>query len=428
MPLKKYKKILLPFFLFLFLAASYFLPISNTRASRVDELKDQIKDRNLQIAEIEKEIKKYEQEVENTGKEANTLNNHIKILEAEKKKLAADINLTQNKINAAELNIEKLGIAIGEKEEDIEDKRFILAKILREINDIESASLIEIALSEENFSDFFSNVERVNSLRNGIQENLNELKVIKSAMEMEKKDKENYRKDLGNLQSKYVDQKYLVEVNKSNKNKLLTETKNKEAEYQKRLAEQKAAREQFEADLRKLESQLQFELDPDSIPSAKKGVLRWPLDNVYITQYFGNTEFAKNGAYNGKGHNGVDFRASEGTEIKAALEGEVIAINSKVAYMCQYGKWVLIRHPNGLTTLYAHLSLVPDRIKVGQKVTMGQVIGYSGSTGYSTGPHLHFTVYASKAVQFKEYTCNSGATLTIPVAAYSGYLNPMSYF
>ena len=59
-------------------------------------------------------------------------------------------------------------------------------------------------------------------MRNGIQENLNELKVIKSAMEMEKKDKENYRKDLGNLQSKYVDQKYLVEVNKSNKNKLFT--------------------------------------------------------------------------------------------------------------------------------------------------------------------------------------------------------------
>ena len=91
----------------------------------------------------------------------------------------------------------------------------------------------------------------------------------------------------------------------------------------------------------------------------------------------------------------------------------------------KYGKWVLIRHTNGLTTLYAHLSVVS--VSAGAQVATGDIIGYSGDTGYALGPHLHFTVYASKAVTFKEYTCNSGATLTIPIAAFSGYLDPMLY-
>jgi len=58
-----------------------------------------------------------------------------------------------------------------------------------------------------------------------------------------------------------------------------------------------------------------------------------------------------------------------------------------------YGRWVAVRHPNGLTTLYAHLSLVG--VRVGSSVGRGEIIGYMGSTGLATGPHLHFSVYAT---------------------------------
>ena len=87
--------------------------------------------------------------------------------------------------------------------------------------------------------------------------------------------------------------------------------------------------------------------------------------------------------------------------------------------------WVLVRHGNGLTTLYAHLSSIS--VSKGQSVLTGQLLGHSGNTGYATGPHLHFTVYASDAVQFKQYTCRSGPTVTVPISAYSAYLNPMDY-
>jgi len=95
-----------------------------------------------------------------------------------------------------------------------------------------------------------------------------------------------------------------------------------------------------------------------------------------------------------------------------------------------YGRWVLVRHENGLDTLYAHLSQI--NVTAEESVVGGQVIGYSGQTGYATGPHLHFGVYASTATQImklgdatnKKTSCSEAM---MPIAPLSGYLNPMNY-
>jgi murein DD-endopeptidase MepM/ murein hydrolase activator NlpD len=179
------------------------------------------------------------------------------------------------------------------------------------------------------------------------------------------------------------------------------------------------------------ESKLRYVLDRTKIPAAGKGILSWPLDKVRITQKFGSTAFARGGAYGGKGHNGVDFQAAIGTPVKAALSGTVLVTgNTDVARACySYGKYVLLRHPNGLTTLYAHLSSIA--VSSGQSVGTGDVIGYSGNTGYSTGPHLHFTVYASDAVKVVRMgdvrSSSPCKNVAVPVSAWTGYLNPLEY-
>jgi murein DD-endopeptidase MepM/ murein hydrolase activator NlpD len=111
--------------------------------------------------------------------------------------------------------------------------------------------------------------------------------------------------------------------------------------------------------------------------------------------------------------------------VKAALAGTVLEVNHGAVKYCQYGKWVLVRHGNGLTTLYAHLSEI--NVQKGAAVSTGQTIGRSGDSGYALGPHLHFTVYASSDVSLKQYTCKSGYTVTIPIAPVNAYLNPLSY-
>ena len=114
-----------------------------------------------------------------------------------------------------------------------------------------------------------------------------------------------------------------------------------------------------------------------SAPAASSRGLIWPV-NGPITSPFGMRW--------GKLHPGIDIGAPMGTPIKAAASGRVIL----AAYSGGYGNLVVIDHGNGLATAYAHQSRIA--VSVGQQVGQGQVIGYVGSTGYSTGPHLHFEV------------------------------------
>jgi murein DD-endopeptidase MepM/ murein hydrolase activator NlpD len=151
-----------------------------------------------------------------------------------------------------------------------------------------------------------------------------------------------------------------------------------------------------------------------------------------VTQTFGDTAFARAGAYSGKGHNGVDFRAPIGTELHAVLSGTVIGTGNtdSVRGCYSYGKWILIRHDNGLASLYGHLSVIG--VSSGQHVDTGSIIGYSGQTGYATGPHLHLSIFASQGVQIVKLTQFTGkvtpcANATMPVAPLNAYLDPLQY-
>jgi murein DD-endopeptidase MepM/ murein hydrolase activator NlpD len=112
----------------------------------------------------------------------------------------------------------------------------------------------------------------------------------------------------------------------------------------------------------------------------------WPsADSRYITSLFGTRLHPIYHTY--KTHNGIDIGASYGTNIFAADGGTV----TTSTYSSSYGNYIIINHGNGTSTLYAHMS--SRLVSEGQSVSQGQVIGLVGSTGVSTGPHLHFEVY-----------------------------------
>jgi len=248
------------------------------------------------------------------------------------------------------------------------------------------------------------------------------------------------------LRSQILDQKYLVNRNETITNDLLKKTKNKADNYRKLLKARLAKKEAFEKELTEMESQLKVAINPSSIPPTGSGVLLWPFSNEYmqncksyktalgnincITQYFGNTKFATKNPqiYNGGGHTGLDFRAFFGTPIRAASTGIVEGVGNtdRIKGCYSYGKWILLRHKNGLSTLYAHLSKI--KVDTGESVSLGEVIGYSGQTGYATGPHLHFTVYATQGVKITKFTRSINCkNAYIPIANKKAYLNPLSY-
>lgn len=121
--------------------------------------------------------------------------------------------------------------------------------------------------------------------------------------------------------------------------------------------------------------------------SLKKGFLRSPLEFSRVTSSFSNSR--KHPVYGfHRAHTGVDFGAPTGTRVKATGDATVVFAGRKGGY----GNLVILRHPNGYETYYAHLSRFATGMRTGRSVGQGDVIAYVGSTGASTGPHLHYEV------------------------------------
>ena len=421
------------FFVSLFLGAQT-LSLAFAQTADVTELQKQITDRNDRLKKIESEIGQFQKDLKKVGSEKNTLQKAISQLELERKKISADIDYTQNKIGSTDLEISKLNLEVGEMESKIGKNKEAIAEILRRVNENDQENLLVALMRNENLAQFWATVEELQDVKNAMGAHVKELVSLKTLMETKRDDQQSKREDLVHLKNQYSDQHAVLANNKLEKDQLLKQTKNKEVTYQGLLKEKQQAKETIVKELRDYESKLKFILDPSTIPAAGTAVFNWPVKNVIITQYFGGTEFAKRNAsvYGGRAyHPGVDFGVPRGTSIYAPLGGVVRATGDTdiVPGCLSWGKWTLIDHPNGLTTLYAHQSVIS--VVPGQSVATGEVIGYSGNTGYSTGPHLHFTVYAKAGVTVRQFneikTVTSCGPASTPTAAIDAYLDPMLY-
>ncbi len=412
----------------LFAALVVMAAVGVAGADTVADLRGKIADRSNLIAELEAEIGKYEEDLRGIEKEKATLNSAIRRLDLTRKKLETDIAVTRNRIYATNLEIEKLTLEIKKQEAKIKQGNEALAGTMREMYELETSSLLEVVLSHNTVSSFWNDVNNLQRLQNMTQVRLKELERLKTELEGKVGEQKTQRNKLISLNEQLSGKKAVVEGNKKEKHSLLSVTKSKEANYQDLLEEKRAQKEAFEEELRRFEAELRIAIDPGRLPPIGSGVLAFPVDRVRITQYFGNTPFASNGAYNGNGHNGIDFGASSGSNVRAAASGTVKGTGNtdSIPGCYSYGKWVLLEHENGLSTLYAHLSHLA--VSEGEAVEQGKVIGYSGNTGYSTGPHLHFTVYASQGVRIRKFENSINCkNAFIPIAPRNAYMNPLNY-
>ena len=346
-------------------------------AESVDEIKQNINSHNDKIKQLEEEIKKYEKQIEVVGTEAKSLQNTVKVLDINQKKIGTEIKKTETNIQKTNLTIGKLGGEIEDIEQKISSNVEAIAKILSDMQQKDDETLIESFLTNKSLADVFNEYESIGQFQQKVREQSKELTLYKEKLSDKKVVTESEKQKLVSLKSELGDQNKILDINKKEKSNLLVVTKSKEAEYKKILSERQAEKERFEKELFSFESELKRAIDPNSFPSSGKGILSWPLDNVFITQNFGKTVDAKKLYVSGT-HNGVDFRASRGTPVKATLRGVIKGTgNTDAQKGCySYGKWILIEHPNGLSTLYAHLDLI--KVSGGQSVETGEIIGYSG--------------------------------------------------
>jgi len=414
------------FVVILFLGILVLIPIIFSNAQTADELNNKIDQKNADINKLEQEIAQYQSQINDLGKHKSSLNSSIQQLDLSRKKLNADISVTQSKIDKTNLKIQELSLNINNKKDIISNNIDAISINIKRINEIEQNDLVETVLSENDFTLIWNDIDNMSTLTDILRETTFKLKEAKSNLEDTRKETTDAKNELLTLKSKLNDQKKIVDQNTLEKKKLLSQTKNSEALYQKLLKDRLAKKEAFEKEVERYESQLKFILNPSLLP--QKGILSWPLDNIYVTQLFGITKDSKR-LYASGSHSGVDFRASIGTPVKSVADGIVAGVGDTditCAY-ASFGKFIFIQHDNGLSTTYGHLSLI--KVSKGQRVNRGDILGYSGNTGHSTGPHLHLTVYAAEAAKMETRPSKAcgGRSYTMPIAPTNAYLDPMYY-
>ena len=437
-------------FYFLFCGLLLVSSAPTTHAQSAADIQSQIDANNKQIEALQAEIASFQKELDMLGAKKNTLRSTINSLTLSQKKLASEIKVTQSKIASTNLKIKELTISIGDKEETIASNQDAIAKALRSVAQDEQTSLITKLISSNSLRETWQTADYTIQFNRALANDISNLRAARTELATNRDQVSTVKKALIALQNDLALQKRSVDVSKAAQTQLLTQTKNQEANYQQLIAQKQAAEKTFEQELINLQGQMNLIVHPDLLPKVGSGVLAWPFNNTYmfnctkrknlfgnlfcITQYFGTTPFstANPQAYSGGGHPGIDISAPIGTAVKAALSGVILATGNTDSYRgCySYGKWVMLVHGNGVSTLYAHLSAID--VSKGQSIETGQTIGLSGMTGYATGPHLHFGVYATEGMQIMTLrqfrgAKNGCADASMPVATLPAYLNPLSY-
>lgn len=404
-----------------FVAPFRFKPLVARAASTlqylIDQLSDQLETKKEEIRQLEKDAQKYKSLIEQKRKEIDSLKKEIGLLETEIAKVSNDIKKTSAQIDKTGIEINDTELEIVRFEKEISNQKVVLAYLVIDMYEKTQDSNLEVFLRNNNLSDYYNNKEYADVVENNAKGALDNLKDIKFSLEKTKTDLESKKRELDELKKTLQGQKNLLDDKKEEKDNLLASTKGKEKKYQQIKSELEKKQQDVQKEIYELEDKIRLAVRPKNLPSPGSGVLSWPVADPEITQGYGSTDDTgfKNPWY--KFHNGIDFRVPTGTAVLAAADGVVTATGNNGKYA--YGKWILIKHNNGLSTLYGHLS--QQLVSSGDTVKKGSVMGLSGSTGYSTGAHLHFTVYDSDNVSLKESSFGVGS---LPI----GYhLNPNLY-
>lgn len=360
---------------------------------------DTLSDLQSQQSQLEQQAQEYQAIMDEKKNEISEQEEYIEALTLRVNNVNEQIYLSREKISEYDAQISAKSEEIDRLNKEAEENMNILRKRLRAIYIAGDASALEIVLGAKDFSDFVDKLQLVESISDydakliddiesqldGISVEVEELNVAKGELEAEHQV----------LASKQEELNELLEEHEQELAKLYSEYEDAEANLDSNEASQNEIEQQIQDYYKNQQQSNQTQGgSTGNTPSYGSGNYVWPAPGFY---YLSSEYSEDRGSYY---HGGIDIAGSGfmGATVVAADSGTVIdAYNGCTHNWGKYGScgcgggfgnYVWIDHGNGKATIYAHLSY--HVVSVGSYVSAGQVIGYAGSTGYSTGPHLHF--------------------------------------
>lgn len=355
--------------------------------AKISDLQDQINAQHNKIASLQNELSLYSLQIQQTEQQINALNTEIEFLNL-------DIIDTLKQIAATE--------------EQVKTKKELLTQLIREIYELDQASPLELILTNNNFSDFLTQVQNTISFQNKNQKLLEELKNSKAELNLKKTALESKKTELEELKIQTEGTQRTLLAQQAQKAALLSYTRGQESRYETLLQEVSEEEAKIQREIFDLDLAIRRQMGDKTLPPVAKKLI-WPIEGI-ITQGYGKTGFTRLGY---SFHNGLDIAAPPATPVRAAADGIVYATGTGTT---AYGNWIVLKHTlemedkslKNIYTLYAHLGAI--KVSRGQAVLQNDLIGLEGNSGNTTrllygperGYHLHFTIFDEEGFGIKD--------------------------
>ena len=350
------------------------LPASAVTQAEINQMKEDAAALKKQRAELQKQLKAIQADKSKALDQKALLEQQINATQAEINNIAAQITQYDQLIAQKETEL-----AATEEKERAQYELF--CKRVREMEEQGEVSYWSILFSSDDFSDLLDNAMMVEEIMDYDNQVMNELIAIREQIEADKTALETARQEQKDAKAEQEAAKAELKSQQAQVDALITEISGQESQVKAAEAKLQAAANAADAEIRAAERELASQIA--NVPS-ESGFL-WPLPGQYnLSSLYGSRKHPVTGKANN--HTGIDVPAPSGTPIQACKSGVV----TTSTYNNSYGNYVVVSHSDGTSTLYAHMSR--RNASKGQTVSQGQVIGYVGTTGSSTGNHLHLEI------------------------------------
>ncbi|MBQ7033125.1 MAG: peptidoglycan DD-metalloendopeptidase family protein [Clostridia bacterium] len=362
------------------LLASLIAPLLAARADTVTQLEDKLKEAQRSRAAAEAGLAEVEGEITNAEAKRKSLDEDISALETELYTLSLQIAENEENISLLEADLTEAVEAAADYEDSFKER----VRVMYERSDV---SFLNILFGAENFSDLLKRVETVSRIVEYDRSVLDRMAENQAQIETKKTALEDTNAAVELSRDIQAAKKAELDANRAALTTVIAELESDEDSYRATLDAADAAEEALRAEIRAL-TQTQT---PAKAPAETNqvtdsgGRFCWPTPSTtYVTSPFGTRFHPVQKRY--KTHTGIDIGAGSGASIVSAESGTVL----RAGWNSGYGNYVVVDHGGGVQTLYGHCSAL--LVSAGQSVSRGEQIALVGSTGVSTGPHLHFEV------------------------------------
>lgn len=335
----------------------------------------ELEDAQQELERIQRLIEQKQAEFDRVSAQERSVIKDINRIQRELDGLESDLRSLQRQLNEAEAAIASTEVDISEAQVRLDERTDLMLTRVRALSEVGYVSYLEVILGARSFADFLGRFELLRQVLSSDVALFREVKEEKRQLEAKKAYLEEQRAEIANLRTQTSARKAAVEEKQQAKAQLLA-----------KLRDDKKAIAEAEDELERTSEKLKDYILQLQLAAQQSGALpqfAWPASGP-ITSGFGPRFHPILKAW--KNHTGLDIAVPYGTRVSASASGTVIF----AGWAGGYGKTVMIAHPGNSVTLYAHMSVIS--VKDGQVVVKGAKVGEVGSTGYSTGPHLHFEI------------------------------------